>query len=99
DCFWAGLPVVCTGGDELSERVEREGLGVTLPEEDSDAVAAGLESVLNRGKDAPPEGLRLPHEEYAWPVVAEPLVRFATSPSTPPRLEAERHGPRSRTLR
>jgi glycosyltransferase involved in cell wall biosynthesis len=99
DCFWAGLPVVCTGGDELSERVEREGLGVTLPEEDSDAVAAGLESVLNRGKDAYSEGLRLAAEEYAWPVVAEPLVRFATSPSTPPRLEAERHGPRSRTLR
>ena len=27
DCLWAGLPVVCTRGDELAERIEREGLG------------------------------------------------------------------------
>jgi glycosyltransferase involved in cell wall biosynthesis len=99
DCFWAGLPVVCTGGDELSERIEREHLGVTVPEEDPDAIAAGLESVLDRGKDAYSEGLRLAAEEYAWPVVAEPLVRFVTSPLTAPRLEAERDGPRSRALR
>jgi glycosyltransferase involved in cell wall biosynthesis len=99
DCFWAGLPVVCTGGDELSERIEREHLGVTVPEEDPDAVAAGLESVLERGKDAYTGGLRLAAEEYAWPVVAEPLVRFVTMPSTAPRLEAGRHGPRSRVLR
>src|SRR5215210_6921404 len=26
DCLWAGLPVVCTRGDELAERIERDGL-------------------------------------------------------------------------
>ena len=25
DCFWSALPVVCTGGDELADLVEREG--------------------------------------------------------------------------
>ena len=30
DCLWAGLPVVCTRGDELAERVEREDLGATV---------------------------------------------------------------------
>jgi glycosyltransferase involved in cell wall biosynthesis len=99
DCFWAGLPVVCTCGDELSERIEREHLGVTVPEEDPEAIAAGLESVLARGKDAYSEGLRLAAEEYVWPAVAEPLVRFVTSPSMAPRLEAERDGLRSRALR
>jgi glycosyltransferase involved in cell wall biosynthesis len=92
DCFWAGLPIVCTAGDELGERIERDGLGVTVPEEDPDAVASGLETVLERGKDAYSEGLRLTAEEYAWPAVAEPLVRFVTSPSQPPPLGSEAHG-------
>ncbi len=86
DCFWAELPVVCTGGDELGERVEREGLGVTVPEGDAKAVASGLETVLKRGKDAYSESLRIAAEEFAWPVVSEPLVRFVISPSQPPRL-------------
>jgi glycosyltransferase involved in cell wall biosynthesis len=90
DCFWAGLPIVCTGGDELGERIERDGLGMAVPEGDADAVAAGLENVLERGKDAYSEGLRLTAEEYSWPAVAEPLVRFVAAPSVPPRLRSER---------
>jgi glycosyltransferase involved in cell wall biosynthesis len=92
DCFWAGLPVVCTGGDELSGRIERDALGVTVPEDDPNAVAAGLETVLERGKDAYSEGLRLAAEEYAWPAVTEPLVRFVTSSSQAARLGSERQG-------
>ena len=30
DCLWAGLPVVCTRGDELAERIERDDLGATV---------------------------------------------------------------------
>jgi glycosyltransferase involved in cell wall biosynthesis len=92
DCFWAGLPVVCTGGDELSGRIERDSLGVAVPEENPDAVASGLETVLDRGKEGYSEGLRLAAERYAWPVVAEPLVRFVTSSSQAPRLGSERQG-------
>jgi hypothetical protein len=90
DCFWAGLPVVCTGGDELGERVERDELGVTVEEGDADAVAAGLRGVLERGQDAYDEALRLTAEKYAWPAVAEPLVRFVTSPEQPAPLGEER---------
>ncbi len=25
DAIWAGLPIVCTGGDDLAEQVERDG--------------------------------------------------------------------------
>jgi glycosyltransferase involved in cell wall biosynthesis len=90
DCFWARLPVVCTAGDELGDRIERDGLGVTVPDGDPDAVASGLETVLEHGKDTYSEGLRLAAEEYAWPAVAEPLVRFVTAPSEPPRLGSGR---------
>jgi glycosyltransferase involved in cell wall biosynthesis len=90
DCFWAGLPPVCTGGDELAERIERDGIGVTVPEGDPESVASGLATVLERGKDAYSQGLRIAAEEYAWPAVAEPLVRFATSSSRPPTIGSER---------
>ena len=72
--------MVCTGGDELGERVERDGLGVTVPEGDAAAVAPGSTRVLERGRDAYSERLRLAAEEFAWATVAEPLVRFVTSP-------------------
>ncbi len=92
DCFWAELPVVCTGGDELGERIERDGLGVTVQEGDAEAVASGLEAVLEHGKDPYSERLRLAAAEFAWATVAEPLVRFAISPSQPPPLGSDRRG-------
>ena len=99
DCFWTGLPVVCTAGDELGDRIERDGLGVTVPEGDANAVVSALEAVLERGKEAYSEELRLAAEEYAWPTVAEPLVGFVTSASQPSALGSRRHGRRSPALR
>jgi glycosyltransferase involved in cell wall biosynthesis len=99
DCFWAELPVVCTAGDELGDRIQRDGLGVTVPEEDPDAVASALEAVLQRGKDAYSEELHLAAEDYTWPAVAEPLVRFVTSTSPQPSLGSMSHVRRSPALR
>lgn len=99
DCFWAGLPVVCTGGDELGEQIERDGLGITVPEGDAVAVASGLETVLERGKDTYSEGLRLAAERYAWRTVSEPLVRFVTSQPGPPRLSSGHESRRLAALR
>ncbi len=50
DCLWAGLPVVCTSGDALGERVERDALGITVPDGDADAVASGLETPCSSGE-------------------------------------------------
>ncbi len=52
DCFWAALPVVCTSGDDLAERVAREDLGAVAPPGDVDALSAALELVLERGRGA-----------------------------------------------
>ena len=41
DCLWAGLPIVCTRGDELAERIARDGLGEAVPPSDPAALAAG----------------------------------------------------------
>ena len=81
DCFWAGLPVVCTSGDDLAERVAREGLGAVAPPGDADALAAALEGVLERGRDAYAPSLRAAAERQTWERVAEPSR--AGSPSPP----------------
>jgi glycosyltransferase involved in cell wall biosynthesis len=80
DCFWAGLPVVCSQGDELSERVSREDLGASVPPGDVAATAAALEGVLERGRADYEERLAKVAAEYRWSRMASPLIRYVTSP-------------------
>jgi len=80
DCFWAGLPVVCTSGDDLAERVEREDLGAVAPPGDADALGAALERVLERGRDAYSPTLAAAAERQTWQRVAEPLARWISQP-------------------
>jgi glycosyltransferase involved in cell wall biosynthesis len=86
DCFWAGLPVVCTTGDDLAELVELEQLGATAPPGSPEALAIAIERVLERGRQAYAEPLRRAAERHAWPRVAAPLRRWIGSPELPPRL-------------
>ena len=41
DCFWSGLPVVCSAGDALAERVERDDLGAVAPPGDRPGARRG----------------------------------------------------------
>ncbi len=84
DCFWAGVPAVCTGGDELSERIERCRGGVTVPHGDVDAVAAGILEVLENGRDSYRARLIESGEELIWPRVVDPLKRIVAI-ERPPR--------------
>jgi glycosyltransferase involved in cell wall biosynthesis len=86
DCFWSGLPVVCTGGDDLADRVEREDLGAVTPPGDVDAVANAIEQVLDRGRGAYAESLARVAEDYTWPRVAGALVEWVTQEAPPARL-------------
>ena len=86
DFIWAGLPVVCTRGDALSELVERDGIGETVAPDDPEALAAALDRVLAAGREAFAPGFARAAEELAWPRAAAPLVRFATADGRPSRL-------------
>ena len=81
DCFWAGLPVVCTSGDDLAERVQREELGAVAPPGDVDALGAALERVLEAGRDSYADRLRAAARGQTWPLVAEPLARWISMPA------------------
>jgi glycosyltransferase involved in cell wall biosynthesis len=86
DCFWVGVPAVCTAGDELSELIESRDLGVTVPYADADAVADGIVAVLERGRDAYRQRLLATGEELVWPRVVEPLRRIVQLPGPPRAL-------------
>jgi glycosyltransferase involved in cell wall biosynthesis len=78
DYLWAGLPMVLTGGDTLSEAVAAAGVGVSVGPGDVDGIATGLARML----DEPParEAVRTFGRSYEWAVVAEPLMSWMDAP-------------------
>jgi glycosyltransferase involved in cell wall biosynthesis len=91
DCFWSGLPVVCTGGDDLADRVARDGLGAVAPPGDVRAVADALELVLDRGRASYGDALARVARDYRWPRVARALVAWVTR-QAPEQAPAARLG-------
>jgi glycosyltransferase involved in cell wall biosynthesis len=85
DCFWSGLPVVCTTGDELADRVSREDLGAVAAPGDPDGLAHCLAQVLDRGRESYAPQLRAAAERQTWQRVAQPLRRWISGPPPPPR--------------
>jgi glycosyltransferase involved in cell wall biosynthesis len=86
DCLWAGLPIVCTSGDDLASRVDRDGLGEVAAPGDVGAIADAIERVLDRGRAAYAERLRAAAAEYTWSRAAAPLVGWALEEDAPVRL-------------
>lgn len=82
DGMWAGVPIVCTSGDELAVRVERERLGEVAPPADASALGAALERALAGGREPYAPQLQAAAEEQRWSRVAAPLARWISQPPT-----------------
>ena len=78
DLIWADLPIVCTKGDVLAERIEREPLGIAVTPGDSSAIAAAiLRLVQDRDfYDRCRAGMANVKEEMRWERTLAPLVDF-----------------------
>lgn len=81
DYLWAELPMVVTEGDHFAELVATENLGVVVPAEDVDALAAALERILfDTAFAAEAKGnIRRVRERYYWDVALAPLVNFVAN--------------------
>jgi hypothetical protein len=82
DYLWAGLPIVTTAGDSFADLVERESLGLVVPAEDPDALAAALEKVLYDEEFVRScrERIEIVRERFTWETVLAPLVEFCRNP-------------------
>lgn len=84
DLFRARVPLLCTRGDVLAERVAEDPLGITVAERDVDAVEAGIERLLDDAAFAATcrEHLASIATELSWDVAVQPLVEFCRSGET-----------------
>ncbi|HWO93349.1 MAG TPA: glycosyltransferase [Dehalococcoidia bacterium] len=95
DLVWAGLPIVCTAGDVLAERVDRETLGIVVPEGDVDAVEAALLRLLDDCAfyETCRANLACVREELTWERAFAPLVRFLHEGVSGAKPKRSRLGP------
>jgi hypothetical protein len=82
DCFWAGLPVICTSGDSVADLVENQGSGITVPPGDVSALAGAIDELTANAERRRllSERSRATAETLTWNRVAKPLARFCDAP-------------------
>jgi glycosyltransferase involved in cell wall biosynthesis len=82
DYIWAGLPMIVTSGDSLSELVADEGLGTVVPPGDVGAVTQCLRVLLSQPdlRAAYRERFKKVASRLTWRQVAEPLRAFVCAP-------------------
>ena len=101
DYLWAGIPIVATDGDSFGRLIRSEGLGVVVPERDSDAMAAALERALY-DEDFVAQcraNVARVREQFTWQRTLEPLVEFCRRPLRAEDVEGERRPRRGKNER
>lgn len=94
DYLWAGLPIVCTEGDEFARLVHEYGLGRVVPAEDCSALAAALRELLTDAEEASKarQAVQKLAPEFGWRQVLAPLMAYCDDPWTAADHKA-RHRP------
>jgi GT2 family glycosyltransferase/glycosyltransferase involved in cell wall biosynthesis len=89
DYLWASLPVVATEGDGFARMIDDEGLGITVPAHDVDALEEALFRLLDDEELAAASGraAAAAAERLRWPSVLGPLVEFCRAPRRAPDVE------------
>jgi hypothetical protein len=91
DCIWAGLPIVTTIGDSLSEMVREHDLGRTVEYEHVDGYAAAISAVLDCDRETFEPRFAELRRSLEWPRVVEPLAALIEGGHTPGRIRADRN--------
>ena len=88
DYMWAGLPVVATEGDTFAALIDAEGLGITVPPGDAEALEEALFRLLDDDTLAAEcrHNLARVTPRYTWSTALEPLLDFCRNPRRAPDL-------------
>jgi glycosyltransferase involved in cell wall biosynthesis len=86
DYLWAGLPIVSTSGDVMSEALAAENLVYLVAPGDVDGVAQIILDLLSNSNWRADFASRFDQvaARYRWDVVTQPLVDFCAAPHTAP---------------
>ena len=76
DFIWAGLPIICTKGDDLGDTVEPAGWGVSVEPSDPQALAHAAIAVADRGRAAYARAFETSARELTWSRAADRLLRL-----------------------
>jgi hypothetical protein len=100
DYLWADLPIVATGGDTFGDLIAAEGLGVTVEEQDVEALAEALERTLYDEEFAAScrQAVDRVRGDYSWETALRPLLEFCRAPRRAPDLLAPDGKGRERSL-
>jgi glycosyltransferase involved in cell wall biosynthesis len=81
DLFRARVPLLCTRGDVLAERVAEAPIGIAVPERQLEPVIEGIERLLDDTGFAATcrENAAALAQELSWDAVVQPLVSFCQS--------------------
>jgi len=97
DYIWAGLPIVTTRGDSMSELVEQYDLGKVVDYKDLEQVTEALLELLDtpalRGTYEP--NFEKVRDQFTWERVVEPLIDFCADPHFAPDRAALGSGSQS----
>jgi len=80
DAFWMGLPMVVSAGDEYSDYIARENLGVVVGETHPEAFGKAIVRVLESGRGAYAGNFGRVRSELRWSQLADPLLDWMASP-------------------
>ncbi len=77
DCIWAGLPVVSTAGDSLSDLIEARQLGIVVASGDAQAYAGAIEKLVDDDgfRESCRENLRRVAPGFTWKNAAAAIGR------------------------
>jgi glycosyltransferase involved in cell wall biosynthesis len=91
DYLWCGLPVVCTAGDDLADRVRETGAGHTVPAGDLDALVEALRLAIGHAdwRARAGQAARRAGTELAWTTGVRPLADFCAAPRRAPDLRLD----------
>jgi glycosyltransferase involved in cell wall biosynthesis len=84
DYIWAGLPMVVTRGDAISDLVARFELGAVVDYRDEEDVAQALLDCLEPGAEERAGRFDRARADLTWERAAEPLVAFCRQPYRAP---------------
>ncbi len=94
DYVWAGLPMVVTRGDAISQVVQSHELGAVVDYEDDVAVAHAIMTLLERPRSAWRDQFSRAQAKMTWESAAEPLIEFCRGPHRAADRLPSTQGPR-----